>query len=148
MELSSFARHYVCISSDSSRTTYMFSCNLYFSCAGMQLSSTTSSTTSRYTQTGLTVDNHFQQVCFFSGCQRFAPPDGGGFVCLNSEDTVYCSVQCDNTSEFSGSPFNPYRCGPATKFLWKDFTEEIYKQLPQCDGKYQRNNCFDNSFDF
>lgn len=107
----------------------------YFSRAGMQLSGTASSTTSRYTPTGPSLLINFS-VFLFSGCQRFAPPDGGGFVCLNSEDTIYCSVQCDNTTEFSATPINPYRCGPATRFLWMDFTEEIYKELPQCDGKH------------
>lgn len=56
-------------------------------------------------------------------------------MCLNTQDTIYCSVHCDNTSEFSAFPLNPYQCGPATKFLWTDPIEEIHKQLPKCDGK-------------
>lgn len=65
----------------------------------------------------------------------FAPPPGGGFVCLRTEATIYCSVQCDNTSEFSSFPFNPYRCGPETDFLWTDPAAASYKELPQCDSK-------------
>ena len=57
-------------------------------------------------------------------------------MCLNTEDTIYCSVQCDNTAEFSDFPLNPYRCGPDTQFQWTDFVDNTYKELPQCDSKF------------
>lgn len=72
---------------------------------------------------------------FSIGCQNFAPPVRGGFVCLNTEETIYCSVQCDNTGEFNTFPRNPYQCGPETNFLWVDYVEDTYKELPQCNCK-------------
>ncbi|CAI8034077.1 hypothetical protein GBAR_LOCUS19222 [Geodia barretti] len=64
------------------------------------------------------------------GCQHFPPPPRGGFLCLRTEATIYCSVQCDNTSEFSSFPFNPYRCGPETIFYGKTPQQPLIRNCP------------------
>lgn len=69
-----------------------------------------------------------------AGCEQFPPPARGGFVCLRQPAVIYCSVMCDNTSEFSTTPLNPYFCGRPSGSQWSDFTNRTYSQLPLCTG--------------
>jgi len=66
------------------------------------------------------------------------PPKSGAFVCTSVETQVqiYCSVMCTPSSEFSSYPSNPYTCGVSTEFLWVNFFNESFNQLPQCNGKF------------
>lgn len=70
------------------------------------------------------------------GCTVFDPPAGGAFVCVLTEEglQIYCSVLCDDQSEFTTFPLNPYSCGIFTSFKWKDFSNRTLSELPQCSG--------------
>ncbi len=71
------------------------------------------------------------------GCTIFSPPDRGALVCLllGNGNRIYCSVVCDNQSEFSDFPLNPYTCGDHTQFRWVNFFDITQDTLPQCSGK-------------
>lgn len=71
-----------------------------------------------------------------TGCTVFEPPEGGAFVCVSVEGLqIYCSVMCDDKSEFSTFPLNPYTCGAITNFKWVDSTNRTRNILPECSGK-------------
>lgn len=74
------------------------------------------------------------------GCTVFEPPDRGALVCLSVEAVqIYCSVMCDDMSEFSSFPLNPYTCGAITSFKWVDSTNRTRNILPECTGKNSYN---------
>ncbi|XP_064403958.1 uncharacterized protein LOC135349355 [Halichondria panicea] len=70
-----------------------------------------------------------------SGCPVLSPPTRGAYACLRSPTAIYCSVLCDHRFEFSSSPRNPYYCGEATLFNWRDYPNgAIRTSLPECTG--------------
>ena len=69
-----------------------------------------------------------------AGCPIFQPPARGAFVCISTEDQIYCSVICNEKSEFSAYPLNPYTCGANTMFEWRDIFNVFHSELPQCSG--------------
>jgi hypothetical protein len=67
------------------------------------------------------------------GCAEFNPPDGGALICRLIEGVqIYCSVLCDDDSEFSSFPLNPYTCGALTNFKWIDSINQTISFLPEC----------------
>ena len=74
-------------------------------------------------------------VTLLQGCPVFLPPQRGAFACISmGQLVIFCSVLCDDTSEFNTAPFNPFSCGVTTEFEWVDSTNFTYTRLPMCSG--------------
>ena len=70
----------------------------------------------------------------FAVCSKLEPPEHG-FVNCSGDESINCTVACDDGYEFSIEPLPYYYCGPDTANRWSHQTEDNPRaRVPDCAG--------------
>lgn len=66
-------------------------------------------------------------------CPNITAPDNGTISCDSENDTIVCSISCNDGFDFDIEPLESYFCGPKTFHIWNFETDvNPLRKLPKC----------------